>query len=49
MKIEQHRLDFVMCNPPFYLDATELYRSARSKAVEPFSVLARETSEIRLI
>jgi 23S rRNA A1618 N6-methylase RlmF len=31
-------LDFCMCNPPFYHDADELYRHAKIKAVEPFSV-----------
>ena len=27
-----------MCNPPFYADADELYKSAREKQLEPFSV-----------
>ena len=27
-----------MCNPPFYTDANELYKSAREKQLEPFSV-----------
>jgi len=31
-------LDFCMCNPPFYEDADELYRHAKMKAVEPYSV-----------
>jgi 23S rRNA A1618 N6-methylase RlmF len=29
-----------MCNPPFYEDADELYRHAKMKALEPFSVCA---------
>jgi len=28
-----------MCNPPFYADADELYRHAREKSIEAFSVL----------
>ena len=31
-------LCFCMCNPPFYHDAGEMYRHAKEKAVEPFSV-----------
>ena|SRR5438876_657018 len=33
------RLDFCMCNPPFYTDAAELYEHASAKSLEPFSVL----------
>ena len=27
-----------MSNPPFYIDADELYKHAREKELEPFSV-----------
>lgn len=38
-----------MCNPPFFVDAAEMYLSARSRNVEPFSVSARKAREIGLI
>ena len=32
------RIDFVMCNPPFYTSMEEIELSARQKELEPFAV-----------
>lgn len=33
-----NRIDFVMCNPPFYASTQEIEISARQKELEPFAV-----------
>lgn len=35
---QKHRLNFTMCNPPFYESQDEMVASAEAKARPPFSV-----------
>ncbi|GAA6007446.1 hypothetical protein JCM11491_004166 [Sporobolomyces phaffii] len=41
-----NRIDFVMCNPPFYSSAQEMEQSAREKDLEPFAVCTAASNEL---
>lgn len=39
IQLTHHRLDFTMCNPPFYASRDELIASAEAKERPPFTVI----------